>query len=132
MERRLREFAHFLHQHGQIGKWVVILFAPLLVLSVALVVHVAQGLAAQTIRPNLTEQEARNMSVKERLTTAGLFHEFADAVDRRDAPELDRILRQTHLEPDNIQAVIEAVLGTPDDAQQIVGRERRERVSQLE
>jgi hypothetical protein len=83
---------------------------------------------AQTIRPNLTEQEARNMSVKERLSAAGLFHEFADAVDRRDASELDRILRQTHLEPDNIQAVIQEVLGTPGDAQQIVGRERRERV----
>jgi hypothetical protein len=83
---------------------------------------------AQTIRPDLTEQEARNMSVKERLSAAGLFHEFADAVDRRDASELDRILRQTHLEPDNIQAVIQEVLGTPGDAQQIVGRERRERV----
>ena len=84
---------------------------------------------AQTIRPNLTEQEARNMGVKERLSAAGLFHEFADAVDRRDVPELDRILRQTHLEPDNIQAVIEEVLGTPGDAQQIVGREPRQRVS---
>lgn len=76
-------------------------------------------------RANLTEQEARNMTVKERLSAAGLFHEFAAAVDRRDVPELERILRQTHLEPDGVQAVIEEVLGTPGDAQQI-GRERRE------
>ncbi|MFN2533589.1 MAG: hypothetical protein ABR555_20100, partial [Pyrinomonadaceae bacterium] len=62
---------------------------------------------------------------KERLYAAGLFNEFADAVDGRDAPALDRILRQTHLEPDDIQAVIEQVLGTPDDAEQIVGREPR-------
>jgi hypothetical protein len=69
------------------------------------------------------------MSVKERLSAAGLFHEFADAVDRHDVPALDRILRQTHLEPDSIQAVIEEVLGPHGDAQQIVGRERRQRVS---
>jgi hypothetical protein len=76
-------------------------------------------------RANLTEQEARNMSVKERLSAAGLFREFVDAVERRDVPELQRILRQTYLPPDSIQAVIEEVLGTPGDAQQIVGREPR-------
>jgi hypothetical protein len=81
---------------------------------------------AQTdTRANLTEQEARNMSAKERLSAAGLFREFADAVDRRDVPELQRILRQIYLPPDSIQAVIEEVLGTRGDAQQIVGRERR-------
>ena len=67
---------------------------------------------AQTIRPNLTEQEARNMSVKERLSAAGLFHEFADAVDRREVSEVERILRQVHLTPDEIQTVIAQVLPT--------------------
>ena len=67
--------------------------------------------AALTARPNLTEQEARDMGVKERLAAAGLFHEFAEAVDRRDVSELEGILRQTHLPPDSIQAVIEKVLG---------------------
>jgi len=66
---------------------------------------------ALTIRPNLTEQEARNMSVKERLSAAGLFQKFAEAVDRRDVSELEGILRQTHLPRGTIQAVIEEVLG---------------------
>jgi hypothetical protein len=67
---------------------------------------------AQTIRPHLTEQEARNMSVKERLSAAGLFHEFADAVDRREVSEVERILRQVHLTPHEIQTVIAQVLPT--------------------
>lgn len=66
---------------------------------------------APNVKPNLTEQEARNMGVKERLSAAGLFQEFADAVERRDVTELERILRQTHLPPDSVQAVIEEVLG---------------------
>jgi hypothetical protein len=84
---------------------------------------------AQTISQNLTEQEARNMSVNERLSAAGLFHEFADAVDRRDVPELNRILRRTYLPSDEIEAVIAEVLGTRGNAQQIVGPERGSRVS---
>ena len=63
------------------------------------------------VEPNLTEREAREMSVKERLSASGLFQQFADAVERRDVAELERILRQTHLPPDSIQAVIQEVLG---------------------
>ena len=51
------------------------------------------------------------MSVKERLSAAGLFQEFADAVERRDVPELERILRQIYLTPDDIQTVIAQMLG---------------------
>jgi hypothetical protein len=63
-------------------------------------------------KPRLTEQEANEMSFKERLSTAGLFEEFADAVEHRDVPELERILRQIYLTPDDIQTVIAQMLGT--------------------
>jgi hypothetical protein len=65
-----------------------------------------------TPRPNLTEQEARDMGVKERLAAAGLFERFAHALERRDIPELERILRQIYLTPDDIQTVIAQMLGT--------------------
>jgi hypothetical protein len=65
-----------------------------------------------TARPNLTEQEARDMGVKERLTAAGLFEPFAHALERRDIPELERILREIYLTPDDIQTVIAQMLGT--------------------
>jgi hypothetical protein len=65
-----------------------------------------------TARPNLTEQEANGMTVNERLSAAGLFQQFADAVDRRDVPELERILRQIYLTPDDIQVVIAQMLRT--------------------
>ena len=65
-----------------------------------------------TARPNLTEQEAREMGVKERLAAAGLFESFAHALERRDIPELERILRQIYLTPDDIQIVIAQMLGT--------------------
>jgi len=81
---------------------------------------------AQNIKPNLNAQDARNMSFKERLSAAGLFHEFADAVDRRDVPALEGILRRSDFPPDDIQVVIAEVLGiSTADVQQIVGRERR-------
>ncbi len=67
---------------------------------------------AQTIKPNLTEHEARNMNVNERLAAAGLSHEFVAAIDRRDVPELERILRQIHLTPDDIKTVIAQMLPT--------------------
>jgi hypothetical protein len=67
---------------------------------------------APTISPNLTEQEARNMSVNQRLFAAGLFHEFADAVDRRDISDVERILRQIDLTPEDIQTVIAQMLPT--------------------
>ena len=67
---------------------------------------------ALTARPNLTEQESRDMGVKERLSTAGLFEPFAHALERRDIPELERILRQIYLTPDDIQTVIAQMLGT--------------------
>ena len=67
---------------------------------------------AQTISPNLTEQEARNMSVNQRLSAAGLFHQFADAVDRRDISDVERILRQIDLTPEDIQTVIAQMLPT--------------------
>jgi hypothetical protein len=60
----------------------------------------------------LTEGEATEMSVKQRLSAAGLFQEFADAVERRDVPELERILRQIYLTPDDIQTVIAQMLRT--------------------
>ena len=60
----------------------------------------------------LTAQEATEMTVKERLSAAGLFQDFADAVERRDVPELERILRQIYLTPDDIQVVIAQMLGT--------------------
>lgn len=63
-------------------------------------------------KAHLTEREANEMTVKERLSAAGLFQEFADAVDRCDVPELERILRQIYLTPDDIQAVIAQMLGT--------------------
>jgi hypothetical protein len=66
----------------------------------------------QTIRPNLTEQDASNMSVNQRLSAAGLFHEFADAVDRRDISDVERILRQIDLTPEDIQTVIAQMLPT--------------------
>ena len=68
---------------------------------------------AQPIGPSLTEQETRNMSITERLRAVGLFQEFADAVERRDVPELERILRQIYVTPDEIQAVIAQMLRTP-------------------
>ena len=67
---------------------------------------------AQTIRPHLTEQEARNMSVNQRLSASGLFHEFADAVDRRNVSDIERILRQIDLTPEEIQTVIAQMLPT--------------------
>jgi len=67
---------------------------------------------ALTARPNLTEQEANGMTVNERLSAAGLFQQFADAVDRRDVPELERILRKIYLTPDDIQVVIAQMLRT--------------------
>ena len=67
---------------------------------------------ALTVRPNLTEQEGRDMGVKERLSAAGLFEPFAHALERRDIPELERILRQIYLTPDDIQTVIAQMLGT--------------------
>jgi hypothetical protein len=60
----------------------------------------------------LTAREATEMTVKERLSAAGLFQDFADAVERRDVAELERILRQVYLTPDDIQAVIAQMLGT--------------------
>lgn len=60
----------------------------------------------------LTEGEASEMSVKQRLSASGLFQEFADAIERRDVPELERILRQIHLTPDDIQTVVAQMLGT--------------------
>jgi hypothetical protein len=66
----------------------------------------------QTIRPNLTEQDARNMSVNQRLSAAGLFHEFADAMDRRDISDVERILQQIDLTPEDIQTVIAQMLPT--------------------
>jgi hypothetical protein len=66
----------------------------------------------QTIRPNLTEQDARNMSVNQRLSAAGLFHEFADAMDRRDLSDVERILRQIDLTPEDIQTIISQMLPT--------------------
>ena len=65
-----------------------------------------------TVGPNLTEQQARDMGVKERLAAAGLFEPFAHALERRDIPELERILRQIYLTPDDIQTVIAQMLGT--------------------
>jgi hypothetical protein len=53
------------------------------------------------------------MTVNERLSAGGLFPEFGDAVERRDVPELERILRQIYLPPESIQALIERVLRTP-------------------
>ena len=66
----------------------------------------------QTIRPNLTEQDARNMSVNQRLFAAGLFREFADAMDRRDISDVERILLQVDLTPEDIQTVIAQMLPT--------------------
>lgn len=67
------------------------------------------------MKQNLTEEEASEMTVNERLSASGLFQEFADAVERRDVPELERILRQIYLPPDSVQAVIEQMLGaTPN------------------
>ena len=62
-------------------------------------------------KASLTEGEASDMSVKQRLSAAGLFQEFADAIERRDVPELERILRQIHLTPDDIQTVVAQMLG---------------------
>jgi len=64
------------------------------------------------MKAHLTEQEANDMTVKERLSAAGLFEQFADALERRDVPELERILRQVYLTPDDIQTVIAQMLGT--------------------
>ena len=68
--------------------------------------------SAQPISPNLTEQDALNMSIKERLSAAGLFHEFADAMDRHDISDIERILRQIDLTPEDIQTVIAQMLPT--------------------
>ncbi|HYX29915.1 MAG TPA: hypothetical protein VE863_15345 [Pyrinomonadaceae bacterium] len=67
---------------------------------------------AQTIRPMLAAEEVRNLSVNQRLSAAGLFHEFADAVDRRDISDIEGILRQIGLTPDDIQTVIAQMLPT--------------------
>lgn len=64
------------------------------------------------VKPNLTERQAQEMTVMERLSASGLFQQFADAVERRDLIELERILRQIYLTPDDIHAVIEQMLGT--------------------
>jgi hypothetical protein len=60
----------------------------------------------------LTEHEANEMTVKERLSAAGLFEQFADALERRDVPKLQRILGQIYLTSDDIQTVIAQMLGT--------------------
>jgi hypothetical protein len=78
---------------------------------VRLLQHVPDG-PRHDPTPNLTERQAGEMSVKERLSAAGLFQEFVDAVEGRNVPELERILRQIYLPPDEIHAVIEQVLGT--------------------
>jgi hypothetical protein len=52
------------------------------------------------------------MTVKERLSAAGLYEQFADALERRDVPELQRILGQIYLTSDDIQTVIAQMLGT--------------------
>ena len=73
--------------------------------------HVPDGPRHDAKAP-LTEGEAIEMSVKQRLWAAGLFQEFADAVERRDVPALERILGQIYLTPDDVQTVIAQMLGT--------------------
>src|SRR5207302_10256911 len=67
---------------------------------------------AQTISQNLTEQGARNMSVNERLSAAGLFHEFGDAVCRRDISHVERILRHIDRQPEDMHTGTEKMLTT--------------------
>ena len=63
-------------------------------------------------KPNLTEQNANEMTITKRLSAAGLFQEFAAAVERRDVPELERLLHEIQLAPQDIHTVIKQVLRT--------------------
>ena len=58
----------------------------------------------------LTEEEARGMTVNERLFAADLFDDFDKAVAERNIPELERILGSLYLGSENVQAIIEQVL----------------------
>ncbi len=64
----------------------------------------------------LSEDEARGMTVNERLFLSGQMNHFDEAIAHRNIPELERILRSVYLEPDSIRAVIEQVLGSADGA----------------
>ncbi|HEX8887857.1 MAG TPA: hypothetical protein VF779_01690 [Pyrinomonadaceae bacterium] len=59
---------------------------------------------------HLAEDEAKGMTVNERLYVAGLFDEFDKAVAQRDVAELERILGSLYLGSENIKAIIKQVL----------------------
>lgn len=64
----------------------------------------------------LGEKEASGMTVNERLFVSGQMEKFDEAVAQRNVPELERILSSVYLEPDNVRAVIESVLGSAGGA----------------
>jgi hypothetical protein len=66
------------------------------------------------MQKNLSEDEARGMTVNERIFLSGQMDEFDKAVAQRNVPELERILRSVYLQPDTIRANIEQVLGSTD------------------
>lgn len=64
----------------------------------------------------LSEDEARGMTINERLYASGLFDDFDEAVAQGNVPELEHILRSIYLDPESVQAVIKQVLGTSKGA----------------
>lgn len=68
------------------------------------------------MKNQLSEDEARGMTINERLFVAGLLKAFDDAVARGDRSELERILRSVYLSPDDIQAIIEQKLNQTNGA----------------
>jgi hypothetical protein len=62
------------------------------------------------MKKQLTEDEAKGMTVNERLFAADLFNDFDKAVAERNIPELERILGSLYLGPENVKAIIKHVL----------------------
>ena len=59
----------------------------------------------------LTPEEARGMTVNERLFAAGVIEEFDAAISRGDEEALRRILATLFLGESNVEAIVRQVLG---------------------
>jgi len=55
----------------------------------------------------LTELQARGMTVNERLWAIGLFDEFYQAVHKQDEDTMRSILEKLYIGPNNVEAIIE-------------------------
>jgi len=62
------------------------------------------------MKKQLTEDEAKGMTVNERLFAADLFDDFDKAVAERNITALERILGSLYLGSENVKAIIKQVL----------------------